>query len=236
MKKILTLALSLVLTLSISATSFAEASVQNNNYMVHSSKNDKSTVEKLLKEAGKIPKHAKLVDQFDVIDQQASVNNLQNSVNNLQNNLNNPDCVNLERYCTEHYLKNVREGSGQWYSYDISLPITGIAQGWGPQTLNASASGGVSATYSTTVTIPTGTISTGVGYSVTDSYSVSSSYTRDVPQGRLYQIQAFPMFTSTYFDIWYHSCVTGDSQVGTGWANKPTGVHFAVFDITPPSN
>lgn len=115
-------------------------------------------------------------------------------------------------------------------SYASTSPI-GVDYGVGPGTLTLSVSKGVSATYSDNAGVNASIISAGVGYDVTGSYTLTSAYSVQVPSGQEYELEAFPLFDQTSYQVWYNPVLGSAYQVGTGTAAKPTSLVFVWFAI-----
>lgn len=90
----------------------------------------------------------------------------------------------------------------------------------GPATLALEVSKGVATEVSTSVGVDAQVISAGVGFSVTESVTVTDKIEIEVAEGEFGEIYAFPMFESISFEI------VGDEQ-GIGHVLRPVGVCFS---------
>jgi hypothetical protein len=119
-------------------------------------------------------------------------------------------------------------------SYDTStgdscgVKSLGKSEGKGPQRLYLSISKGVSATVSANVSISKGIISSGVGFDVTKSYTVTHASFYNVPKGKYAVLEGFPLYTVKNFNI-YKDVSGPDKKIGYGSAGKPTGVCFVHY-------
>jgi hypothetical protein len=71
------------------------------------------------------------------------------------------------------------------------------------------------------------TVSTAVGYSMTERYGVEDFTQVTIATGRFQRVEAYPAFQRTIFEVRDASCVT---PLGTGAAYRPIGVYFKVVD------
>ncbi|NEN85711.1 hypothetical protein [Paenibacillus elgii] len=190
---------------------------------IYSSASNANIEEQKAKEAGVIPKHAKLVQSWNAITPPSNSQKISNN-NRLDDRFSPLLCRGL-------YVTNVRKASGEWW------PVTPVQSdsAWGPGTLSMSVTKSISSTYSVTRSIPIEKISVAVGFSVGTTLSVTDGTSKPVPSGRLYQVSAYPLYRTTYFDIWNNPCFGSDTYEGNGWADEPVGFHFSVYDITPES-
>ena len=70
----------------------------------------------------------------------------------------------------------------------------------------------------------------GVGFSVTQGYSLSASDTASIPYGHTLELFADPGFNQYDFQVWWNPIVGGDYQIGTGQAFQYDGIiHFVTF-------
>jgi hypothetical protein len=129
------------------------------------------------------------------------------------------------QWCTGYYLKNVQYLGNTFYFPSQRL---GSSEGWGPITLSVQVQTSVSATFSSNVSVSADVVSAGVGYSVTASYSVSSSGTWTVPDGNYGRLEAYALYDKHSWEVWDDDCGTPeDSHVGNGNSWKPNnGVYF----------
>lgn len=111
----------------------------------------------------------------------------------------------------------------QWYtSTDWGTLLHEVTGSSG--TLTNSITRSIGASWSADVSVSASVVSAGVGYSVTSSYSVTGSCTRDT-EGRYTIIQAYPTYNVTYFDVKNSS----NTIIGGGYSIKPRGVAFIVY-------
>lgn len=99
----------------------------------------------------------------------------------------------------------------------------------GPSTATMSISQGISASFSANVSVDSEVVSSGVGFSVTDTFTVTDSYSVNVPSGYTYNIKARPIYLVKNYDIWNDPFIGWDYQLGSGYAMKPVGVCFALY-------
>ncbi|MGG1664553.1 hypothetical protein [Brevibacillus sp. NRS-1366] len=88
-----------------------------------------------------------------------------------------------------------------------------------------------SASYNSSVNIDTSIISAGVGYNVTQQYSVSSKEIYNTANdGKMYIIDAYAKNKSQDFDVYeWSSIFYTHRKTGTGSAHKPIGACFAAW-------
>jgi hypothetical protein len=97
----------------------------------------------------------------------------------------------------------------------------------GPATATMTVTESIAAEYSTNVRIGVDKVSAGVGFNVTETYTVSDAHQASVPAGKTAVVEARPVYMNKYFEIWDDVCIGSDEKVGSGWASKPIGVSFA---------
>jgi hypothetical protein len=90
----------------------------------------------------------------------------------------------------------------------------------GPAKLALEVSKGVATEVSTSVSVDVQVVSAGVGFSVTESVTVTDKIEIEVAEGQFGEIYAFPMFETISFEI-----VGGER--GTGHVLRPVGVCFS---------
>lgn len=125
-----------------------------------------------------------------------------------------------------YYLTDVQNIGGY-----CGLNKLGTTYGVGPMTLSLTISKGVNATYSDNAGVSASVISAGVGYSVTSTYTVSSTGTVYVPSGKEYELVAYPTYSQKSYQVWYNPIIGSAHEVGTGTAAKPTGVCFVWYQV-----
>ncbi|GIP24174.1 hypothetical protein [Paenibacillus sp. J22TS3] len=125
----------------------------------------------------------------------------------------------------EYYLKNVQNAGYACGSEALGRSearADGINHNLG---LNITKS--VAATFSANVGISAEIVSAGVGYSVTDTFSVSASDSVQT-NGKATVLAGYAKYEVKTFDIWEDDPIW-DDYVGSGRALKPWSVCFAVF-------
>lgn len=103
------------------------------------------------------------------------------------------------------------------------------AEGYGPIRLTVTVSQSVSATFSSTIGINAEVVSTGMGFSVTKTYTVADSGIIDVPAKKYGLLEAHTKYKVYNFDIMQGYLIGEDKKIGTGQALKPSGVIFASY-------
>ena len=83
-------------------------------------------------------------------------------------------------------------------------------------TLTCSVSYSEQASYSADVSVSSGIVSAGVGYSVTKTFTLT--------EGRTTVINAYPIYEITWYDVFD---IDGD-EIGSGWAMRLVGAQFIV--------
>jgi len=129
------------------------------------------------------------------------------------------------QWCTGLFLKNVSYLGNNYYFTNQRI---GASEGYGPINLKVEVSRSVSATFSANYGVSAEVVSAGVGYSVTASYSVSSSGSWDVPAGTYGRLEAYALHDKHSWEIWEDDCGTPtDTYKGSGNSWKPNGsVYF----------
>jgi hypothetical protein len=125
----------------------------------------------------------------------------------------------------------IQPGTFHW---EDPLHLITSAEGCGPQSLSVSVSTSVSPAVSvTSVHTPTESeISTALGYSVTETVSLTAGSTMLVPTAAYGWLEAYPTFQKSAWDVIGVNCYgPGNTPipqmvVGTGVAYKPVGVFF----------
>ncbi|PTQ57883.1 MAG: hypothetical protein BSOLF_0394 [Candidatus Carbobacillus altaicus] len=95
---------------------------------------------------------------------------------------------------------------------------------YGPATATMTVTESVSAKWSANVGISASVVNAGVGFDVTESYTVSDSYNINVPPGYVAEIIAHPIYNVVTFDVWYDPMIGNPYKTGSGDAMKPIGV------------
>lgn len=76
------------------------------------------------------------------------------------------------------------------------------------------------ASYKSSVSVSAAIVSAGVGYDVTNTFTISNSCTENTG-GRYTEIKGFPIYRITDYYIYYDG-----KEKGSGWAMRPIGVAF----------
>ena len=134
-------------------------------------------------------------------------------------------------YCRGFFVGAVTTEPGSFPMVDPDH-LLASAEGCGPRTLNLSVSTSVAPEVSLTGTYApqNSELSAALGYSVTDSLALTADSTVPVPIDGFAQVDAYPMFQRTTFQIMGTAC-PGDLPVGGGTALKPVGVLFTTCGI-----
>ena len=90
-------------------------------------------------------------------------------------------------------------------------------------TLTCSVSYSEQASYSANVSVSSGIVSAGVGYSVTKTFTLTDSLSVDT-EGKTTVINAYPIYEITWYDVFD---IDGD-EIGSGWAMRLVGAQFIV--------
>jgi hypothetical protein len=101
----------------------------------------------------------------------------------------------------------------------------------GPATATMTIGEAVAAQLITETGISAEVVSATLGFNVTKTYTVSDTYSIQVPKGRTYKITAHPVFLVYDFEVWYDPIFGSDYRVGVGNALKPIGVCFHYYSI-----
>ena len=101
-----------------------------------------------------------------------------------------------------------------------------VNQYCGPINVSKTISSSVAATFNATTSIGTGELSAGIGFSLTSTYSVSDTFSKNIPAGECWKVTAYPTFQKYSFEIWDHNYLSPDIKVGSGLAYKPIGLYI----------
>ena len=127
---------------------------------------------------------------------------------------------------------------GYYYLYNVST--NGNSCGiqklrdsyyYGPSTATMTVSADVSSTWSANVGVTSGVVSAGVGFSVTSTCGVSDAYGISVPEGKTYEVIAYPVFTNKSYSVMWHPTIGYESNAGSGNAAKAVGVCFVQYSV-----
>ncbi|MDT3399180.1 hypothetical protein RKE29_21445 [Streptomyces sp. B1866] len=99
-----------------------------------------------------------------------------------------------------------------------------MTSGKGKTTLVLKISDSVSAEWSANVSVTSSTVSAGVGFSVTKTYTVDKETRYEVPKGKRGYVEAYPCYQVYTFDV--YNAYWDEKPVGNGVAEKPVGVYF----------
>ncbi|HEX9034307.1 MAG TPA: hypothetical protein VF834_20880 [Streptosporangiaceae bacterium] len=105
-------------------------------------------------------------------------------------------------------------------------------QAWGPGTLSMTRTETIANSFSSSYTVSADAVSATVGFSVTQTYSVGTSYSISVPANQKWQISAGYVSLTYQFDV-YREC-TGPSSMtylGHGWADKYHNLVYMSFRL-----
>ncbi|MCJ1677857.1 hypothetical protein MTF65_10980 [Streptomyces sp. APSN-46.1] len=122
---------------------------------------------------------------------------------------------------TDYYaIKNAH-----WISQSCGTNVIQQTSGQGKTTLVLSVEKSVAATVTKEVNVDLKYISAGMGWSVTNTYSVKNETRYEVPSGKFGTVQAFPLYDVFVGDAW--SGAGGRFPTGKKvYAYKPVGVCF----------
>lgn len=125
---------------------------------------------------------------------------------------------------TGYYLKNITSS--------VACGADTIRQSTykGPATATMTVTERLSATWSTNTGISASVVSAELGFEVTEEHEVSDSYQIQVPSGKTYTIVARPFFRTYNFEVWYDPLFGDDYKAGSGYALKPVGVCFYLYE------
>ena len=168
--------------------------------------------EKFIEEMGWEKPHpdAELVEVIKVEDNSSEFNLQDNNV--------------IEPNFLFYSVRNVRYAGESCGSIPVlSTSGTGGVDG----TLTLSSTATVSNTFSANVGVSAGTVSSGVGFDVTDSQTRTSSYSVNT-NGYSYQIDAYDFYNAYAFDI--HNILLG-TLAGSGNAYQQKGFCYAAYRI-----
>jgi len=121
-----------------------------------------------------------------------------------------------------YYIQNVWRG-GDTYSF-----VTQV-YGWGPSTISLSFTSAVSNTWSANGGISAGAVSAGLGFSVTQSQSVTYSNSVSVPWGYCWRIIAYNQFANYGYDVMFNPFIGDAYKVGNGTASRFLGVYYGLY-------
>jgi hypothetical protein len=135
------------------------------------------------------------------------------------------------------YVKKTQERWGEWgYSIRVTdsdevcgMDVIDSVSGTSELILECERS--VSATWSTNCGVQASVVSVGLGYSVTDSYTVKRSTHYTPSPGHYGRIEAHPSFMLKRFDVMYQSILSSEPyKEGEGIAEIPNGVCFNIYE------
>jgi hypothetical protein len=121
-----------------------------------------------------------------------------------------------------YYITNVSRG-GDTYSFATQV------SGWGPSTISLSFTSTVSTTWSATGGISSGAVSAGLGFSVTQSQSVTYSNSVNVPWGYCWRIVAYNQFANYGYDVMFNPFIGDAYKAGYGTARRFLGVYYGIY-------
>jgi hypothetical protein len=100
----------------------------------------------------------------------------------------------------------------------------------GPATATMSFSNSIQTQFSTDTDISLEIVSLNIGFHISESYTVSDSYSVKVPKGKTYRIVANPIYSIFQFDVWYSPLIGPDFYEGIGTVMIPFGICFNYFE------
>lgn len=121
-----------------------------------------------------------------------------------------------------YYIANVSRG-GDTYFFATQV------SGWGPSTISLSFTSTVSNTWSATGGISAGAVSAGLGFSVTQSQSVTYSNSVNVPYGYCWRIIAYNQFANYGYDVMLNPFIGDAYTAGNGTARRFLGVYYGIY-------
>lgn len=126
-----------------------------------------------------------------------------------------------------YYINGVTDYGSGWYNSSDDL----VYDLWwdGPDKAEVSETRSIGAEVSSTLGVSASGISAGVGFKVTDNYSVTFKSTTDVPAGKKLNVKVFRTFQKKSFDVYEYNQFSSDKYYGTGYAYKPNGAYFAKY-------
>ncbi len=131
---------------------------------------------------------------------------------------------NLKQPRASYYIKNIKDLGNLWYFPNKILRSSTYGPG-GQGTMTFTES--VEAKVSTSVSVDASVVTAGVGFDVSESYSVSDSYTsRTLDSNERVLVEAWAYHNKKEYDIIKSPLFGSDSKVGTGSAHKPVGIRF----------
>ncbi|MBD1372575.1 hypothetical protein IC620_09430 [Hazenella sp. IB182357] len=101
----------------------------------------------------------------------------------------------------------------------------------GPGEATITVSESIAATWEASVGVSAEVISAELGFTVTSTYSVSDSYSIELPEGETVKIVARPVYNVYQYDVWKDPLIGNDYYLGSGSAYKPVGVCFYFYDV-----
>ncbi len=96
----------------------------------------------------------------------------------------------------------------------------------GPDTATISQTSSISATANAGVGVSVSEITASVGFSVTNSYSVTLTSTTVVPAGSTLEVKTYITYKRVDYDVWADNIGVPDTYYATGSAYKPLGSYF----------
>ncbi|WP_411105152.1 hypothetical protein [Streptomyces sp. cmx-4-9] len=117
-----------------------------------------------------------------------------------------------------YQLKNAR-----WIGQQCGTDLLSQTSGAGKTTLVLTVEKAVAATYTKEIGIEVKAISAGMGWSVTNTYTVKNENRYEVPAGKWGVVQAFPLYDLYQGDVYN---LWGPDTGKDAYASKPVGVCF----------
>jgi hypothetical protein len=124
-----------------------------------------------------------------------------------------------------YYIKNIASGEV------CGIEVIRSSLYKGPAMATMTISEAIATQFVTGTGISAEVVSAKLGFNVTKTYTVSDTYSINVPKGKTYKIIAHPIFIAYNFEVWYDPLLGSDYQVGTGDVLKPIGVCFYYYSL-----
>lgn len=120
------------------------------------------------------------------------------------------DCIHVRN---RRYLRTVK-------------PFVTMVQGNGPSTMAIDISRTVRNSFSATVSVSAEVVSSGVGFNVERSESVTYRSSTTVPNGACWTLRAYNVFYEYGFEVWREPFIGSDTKIGSGTARDFQGIEF----------
>lgn len=101
-----------------------------------------------------------------------------------------------------------------------------MVQGNGPSTIAIDVARTVSNSFSSTINVSAHVVSSGLGFNVQRTESVTYRTSTTVPSGACWSIRAYNVFFEYGFEVWLEPIFGSDTKIGSGTARDFRGIEF----------